>query len=122
MLNLNHKNLDVWKRSMDIVLEIYRLTSMFPKEELFVLNYQLRKAAISVPSNIAEGFARTSERETSRFLDIARSSLVEIDTQIDISLLLKYLTEDQIENLSEFANHEFAMLTNLIKRYKNKTL
>ncbi len=117
MLKLNHKNLDVWKKGMDIVSEIYKLTRQFPKEELFVLTYQLRKAAISVPSNIAEGFARISGTETKRFLDIARSSLVEIDTQIDISLLLKYLSEDQIINLSEFANHEFAMLTNLIRKY-----
>ncbi|HVO74287.1 MAG TPA: four helix bundle protein [Ignavibacteriaceae bacterium] len=117
MLNLNHKNLDVWKISLSIVSEIYKLTCLFPKEELFVLTHQLRKAAISVPSNIAEGFARISDLETRRFLDIARSSLVEIDTQIDISLLLKYLNEEQITDLSKFANHEFAMLTNLIKKY-----
>ena len=120
MLNLNLKNLDVWKKSLDIVSEIYKLTNCFPTEELFVLTYQLRKAAISIPSNISEGFARISEPETRRFLDIARSSLVEIDTQIDISLLLKYLTEDQLKKLSEFANHEFAMLTNLIKKYTSK--
>jgi four helix bundle protein len=102
---------------MCIVSEIYKLTSFFPKEELFVLTHQLRKAAISVPSNIAGGFARISEIETKRFLDIARSSLVEMDTQIDISLLLKYLKEEQITDLSEFANYEFAMLTNLIKKY-----
>ena len=120
MLDLNHKKLDVWKKSLNIVTEIYKLTGQFPKEELFVLTHQLRKAAISIPSNIAEGFARISELETKRFLDIARSSLVEIDTQIDISLLLKYLDEEQIINLSKFANHEFAMLTNLIKKYSLK--
>ena len=103
---------------MDIVSEIYKLTGQFPIEELFVLTYQLRKAVISVSSNIAEGFARISDAETKLFLDIARSSLMEIDTQIDISLLLKYLTEDQIINLSEYANHEFTILTELIKKYK----
>jgi four helix bundle protein len=117
MLNLNHKNLEVWKKSICIVSEVYKLTQSFPKEELFVLTYQLRKAAISVPSNIAEGFARISEIETKRFLDIARSSLVEIDTQIDISLILNYIKEEQIKVLSEYANHEFAMLTNLIRKY-----
>lgn len=117
MLNLNHKNLDVWKKGIDIVMEIYNLTRQLPKEELYVLTSQLRRAAISVPSNVAEGFARISGPETRRFLEIARSSLVEIDTQIDVSLLLKYLREEQIMNLSEIVNHEFAMLTNLIKKY-----
>ena len=117
MLNLNHKSLDVWKKGMDIVVEIYKLTRLFPKEELFILTSQLRRAAVSIPSNVAEGFARISEPETKRFLDIDRASLVEIDTQIDVSLSLKYLREDQITNLSEIANHEFAMLTNLIKKY-----
>ena len=117
MLKLAHKNLDVWKMSLILVSEIYRLTQSFPREEQFGLTSQLRRASVSVISNIAEGFARSSELETKRFLDIARSSLVEVDTQIEIALKLKYLIEEDIIDLTESYNHIFAMLTKLIKKF-----
>ncbi|MEO8232467.1 MAG: four helix bundle protein [Ignavibacteriota bacterium] len=117
MLKLAHKELDVWKKSLLLVTEIYRLTQNFPREELFGLTSQLRRASVSVISNIAEGFARSSELETRRFLDIARSSLVEVDTQIEIAVKLKYLIEEDIIDLSESSNHIFAMLTKLIKKF-----
>ena len=89
MLNLSHKNLDVWKTNLQLVKEIYDLTKTFPKEELFGLTSQLRRASVLVPSNLSEGLARESNAETKRFLDISRSSIVEIDTQLEISLILK---------------------------------
>jgi len=116
MLNLAHKKLDVWKKSLLLVSEVYKLTQSFPREEQFGLTSQLRRASVSVISNIAEGFARSSELETKRFLDIARSSLVEIDTQIEIALKLRYLNEKDIIDLAESSNHIFAMLTKLIKK------
>lgn len=117
MLKLAHKKLDVWKKSLVLVAEVYRLTQSFPREEQFGLSSQLRRASVSVISNIAEGFARSSELETKRFLDIARSSLVEVDTQIEISLKLKYINENDILDLTENSNHIFAMLTKLIKKF-----
>lgn len=112
MLDLAHKNLDVWKKSLEFVSSIYKLTQNFPREEQFGLTSQLRRASISVVLNIAEGFARSSEIETRRSLEIARSSLVEVDTQIEISITLKYLNQGYIKSLKENSNRIFAMLTN----------
>jgi len=120
MLDLAHKTLDVWKKSLEFVSSIYTLTQTFPREEQFGLTSQLRRASVSVISNIAEGFARSSKIETRRFLEIARSSLVEVDTQIEISITLKYLTEKDINILKENSNHIFAMLTNLIKKFSKE--
>ena len=120
MLNLAHKNLDVWKKSLLLVSEVYKLTQNFPREEQFGLTSQLRRASVSVISYIAKEFSRSSNIETKRFLDIARSSLVEVDTQIEIALKLNYLTEIEIIDLSESLNHIFAMLTTLIKKYSKE--
>ena len=117
MLNLAHKKLEVWKKSLILVSEVYKLTQSFPREEQFGLTSQLRRASVSVISNIAEGFARSSEIETKRFLEIARSSLVEVDTQIEIAIKLNYLNEKDIIDLTESSNHIFAMLTKLIKKF-----
>jgi four helix bundle protein len=87
-MNLSHKKLDVWKFSIELVDKIYLLTKTFPKEELFGLTNQLRRASVSVTSNLAEGLSRTSSNEKCRFLEISRSSVVEIDTQIEISVRL----------------------------------
>lgn len=118
MLSLNHKNLNVWKNSINLVAEIYRLTKLFPKEELYGLSSQLRRASVSVPSNIAEGSSRTSAIERKRFYEISRSSLVEIDTQIEIALLLKYLSNEDIYSLEKESNNVFALLTALINKTK----
>ena len=117
MLKLAHKNLDVWQKSLILVADIYKITQSFPREEQFGLTSQLRRASVSVISNIAEGFARSSELETKRFLDIARASLVEVDAQIEIALKLNYLNRKDIIDLTESSNHIFAMLTKLIKKF-----
>ena len=119
MLQLKHKDLDVWQKSIELVSEVYGLTNSFPKEEQFSLTSQIRRSAISIPSNIAEGIARSSNLETIRFLDISRSSLVELDTQIQIAINLKYLNSSEIEKLSKTVNHIFAMLSKLIQKIKN---
>ena len=115
MLKLNHKNLDVWKVSMKLVKEIYLTTKSFPKEELFGLVSQMRRAAVSIISNISEGAARKSKIERKRFYEIARASLVELDTQIEISLELDYFRRDATSNIDKLLNHIFALLSNLIK-------
>ena len=115
MLRLNHKKLDVWKISVELVKEIYLVTNQFPSEEKFGLVSQLRRAAVSIPSNISEGSSRKTKPDRTRFFEIARSSLVEIDTQIELSRQLGYLNEKDISTLEELANRTFAMLSNLIK-------
>ena len=118
MLNLNHKNLETWKQSMNLVSEVYKLTMDFPKEELFGLSSQMRRSSISIPSNISEGSSRESANERRRFYEIARSSLVELDTQMEISLLLKYINQNESEKFSKLINHLFALLTKLKKNTK----
>ena len=116
MLNLSHKNLNVWKSSMNLISEIYRLTKAYPKEELYSLTSQMRRAVVSVSSNIAEGASRRSYFERKRFYEISRSSLIELDTQLEISLKLNYISDGFINELSNLINHIFAMLTKLIDK------
>ena len=86
-----HHELQVWREAIELVEEAYRLTSAFPREELYGLTSQMRRAAVSVPSNIAEGAARQSEREFLQFLIIARGSLSELETQVLIAEKLGYM-------------------------------
>jgi len=115
MLKLNHKNLDVWKVSIKLVKEIYSMTKLYPSEETYGLKSQMRRAVISVISNIAEGAARKSNIERKRFYEIARASLVELDTQIEISLELDYIQNKNLKAIDDLINHTFALLSNLIK-------
>ena len=95
----NHKDLEVWKKSMDLVSDIYKITESFPNKELYGLTNQIRRAAVSVPSNIAEGAARNSKKEFIQFLYIALGSLSELETQIIIANRLEYL--NNLDTLSE---------------------
>lgn len=114
MLPLQHKNLTVYKKSIELVSEIYFRTKDYPVAEKYGLVSQLRRAAISIPSNIAEGASRKSLKERKRFYEIARSSLVELDTQVEISLNLKYLRKNEIEKVEKLANEIFAMLSRMV--------
>lgn len=113
MLKLNHKKLTVWKKSIELVKEAYKLTNKLPSEEKFGLVSQIRRATVSISSNISEGASRKSKIERSRFYEIARSSLVEVDTQIEICLILNFLTESDIQKLENLANEVFAMLSSM---------
>ena len=88
---MEHKNLDVWKYSMDLVEEIYTMSSKFPKEERYGLTSQIRRAAVSVPSNIAEGCGRKGNKELIQFVSIALGSLTELETQYLIAIRLKFV-------------------------------
>jgi four helix bundle protein len=90
-----HERLDAWKYAMELVEEIYRMTSSFPSHEQYGLVSQMRRAAVSVPSNLAEGAARDGSREFARFLGIARGSLSELDTQHQIAIRLGYVDQGQ---------------------------
>jgi four helix bundle protein len=114
MLKLNHKKLKVWKSSLLLVKEVYHITSHFPAAEKFGLISQMRRAAISISSNISEGASRNSQKERSRFYEIARSSLVELDTQIELSNELSFLDNLDTSALRELMNATFAMLSKMI--------
>ena len=89
----DHKGLDVWKLSMDIVEDVYKVTVCFPKEEIFGLTAQMRRAAVSIPSNISEGAARNGEKEFVHFLHMALGSAAELETQLIISQRLAYVAD-----------------------------
>ena len=107
-----HEGLEVWRDAMDLVVAIYRFSTSFPEAERFGLTAQMRKAAASVPSNIAEGAARRSTREYLRFLSIARGSLAELDTQQQIAVRLGF-TEPS-SPLNDLIDRVFAKLTGLM--------
>jgi len=88
-----HKKLTVWGRSLELVKLIYALTNGYPREEEFGLKAQMRRAAVSVPSNIAEGLTRRTKNDKLHFINIADASLSEIDTQLEISLMLNFVDE-----------------------------
>ncbi|MGG5487529.1 MULTISPECIES: four helix bundle protein [Flavobacteriaceae] len=95
---MNHKDLDVWKKSMDLVVEVYDWTTLFPDEEKYGLISQMRRAAVSIPSNIAEGSARKGDKELLQFINIALGSVAELETQYLIVLRLKFSEPNTILN------------------------
>lgn len=114
----NHKDLEAWKQSMDLVDAVYRTTKTFPAEELYGLTNQMRRAAVSIPSNIAEGAARASKKEFTQFLYIALGSLSELETQTTISKRLGYLgQEGELLHRTETARK---LLLGLIRYLKEK--
>lgn len=114
MLDLGHKKLIVYKRSIELVSDIYIKTNGFPSEERYGLVSQIRRSAVSVPSNIAEGASRKSINERKRFYEISRSSLVELDTQIELSIHLNYLTINETVTIEKPSNEIFAMLSKMV--------
>lgn len=96
-----HHRLEVWKRAIEFVTEIYKVTELFPKDEKFGIISQIRRSAISIPSNIAEGAARISKREFIQFLSIAQGSISELETQLIISSNLGYLRDEELHLLEE---------------------
>ena len=109
------RDLEVWKLGMDIVVDIYRLTKKFPKEELYGIVGQMRRAAVSIPSNISEGFNRLSNKEYRQFLSISLGSCGELETQVEASFRLGYLIQQERDKMLEKLDHESRMLRNLIK-------
>ncbi len=114
-----HKDLDVWKNSINFVSNVYKITANFPDEEKFGLSSQMRRAAVSIPSNIAEGAARGTSREYIRFLHISLGSCSELETQLIISKNLEILTEKQFGTLVLELETIIRMLVKLIRYFKN---
>jgi four helix bundle protein len=114
-----HKQLRVWKESMFLVKLIYEITTFLPADERFGLVSQMRRSAVSIPSNIAEGSARQTKKESVQFYSIARGSLTELDTQIELCANLGFLSELQITKLSDQVETVGALLNGLIRFKKS---
>ncbi|MDT0688614.1 four helix bundle protein [Salegentibacter sp. F188] len=100
---MDHKELDVWKKSIDLVEVIYKVSTKFPSSEMYGLTNQIRRASVSVPSNIAEGAGRNSDKELLYFLNVALGSLAEVETQIEIALRLGFISDGDtvFKNITE---------------------
>ena len=116
----NYQELDVWKKSMLLVKEVYALARLLPKEETFALSDQMRRAVVSVPSNIAEGYGRNTTNEYIRFLNIASGSRCELETQLYICIMQGYFSKKDAQMCFELSEDVGKMLSVLIKRLKEK--
>jgi four helix bundle protein len=117
----SYRDLIAWQKSMDLVEKIYECTKAFPREEIYGLTAQLRRAAVSIPSNIAEGQARHSQPEFKHFLTHARGSLVEVETQIQIANRLKYLSTAAAQAILDQCAELGRILNALIAAIKLRT-
>jgi four helix bundle protein len=122
----NHKeiqsfrDLDVWQRSMELTATVYRLTQGFPREEVFGLTAQLRRAAVSIPSNVAEGQGRLNTREFRQFLSIARASNCELQTQLGIARMLGFGDQKLLDDAEALSHRIGQMLFKLLAVLKSK--
>lgn len=110
------KDLKVWQESMSLAREIYRVTKLFPKEEQFILCSQMKRSAISIPSNIAEGFRRKYNKEYNQFINIALGSSAELETQLILSKDFKFISNDDFLKILEKIDYICRMLVNLSKK------
>jgi len=115
-----HKKLEAWKQSMDLVIEIYNVTKEFPIQEIYGITNQLRRAAVSIPSNIAEGAARNTKKEFMNFLHVAQASLRELDTQIEIANRLGFIDTKCLQSLNGKMEPVDKMITGLIRHLSKK--
>ena len=115
----NYRDLVVWQKSMALVTKVYSITRLLPNEELYGLVSQIRRSAVSIPSNIAEGYGRYSTNDYIRFLQIAIGSLYELQTQLEICLNLGYLSKEHFEKIYEQSREIERMLSSLIKKVGN---
>ncbi|SRR5581483_2317156 len=110
------KDLIVWQRSLALAVEIYRLTKEFPREEIYGIASQLRRAAVSIPSNLAEGHARNTKAQFANFIDIALGSAAELETQLTISLQIGYIKQTDYDKLTNELIEITRMLYGLLNR------
>jgi four helix bundle protein len=111
----SHRDLIAWQKAMELVVAVYKLSKNFPKEELYGLTSQLRRAAVSIPANIAEGQGRRSKTEFKQFLGHARGSLLELDTHLELALRLEYLDSKEHASVQEQLR-EVGRITNGLMR------
>ncbi len=117
----SYQNLEVWKQSMQLVKETYLLTRKYPKEEIFALTSQIKRAVVSIPSNIAEGIGRNYKKDTIHFLHIARGSLYELETLLIIAVMVEIITEQDFSIFPNKIDEVVRMLNGLIRKYEQRT-
>ena len=113
-LQLSHTKLDVFQVSKQLTLECYRVTKTFPNEEKFALVQQIRRAALSVHLNVAEGCSRSSAVERRRYFEVSRGSVIEIDTALDIATCLEYCKQEELSRLGELIIQTFKILSGMM--------
>jgi len=117
----SHRDLIAWQKAMSLTVEIYQITKTFPKEELFSLTSQIRRASASIAANIAEGQGRRLGGEFRQFLGNARGSLLELDTHIELTFRVGYITKQQHNNLQEKINEVGRILNGLMRSLSSRT-
>ena len=118
----SYKNLEAWKRSMQLVKEVYLLVKNFPKEELYGLTSQIKRASVSVPANIAEGVGRNYKKDTIQFLHISRGSLYELETLLNVAEMIGIITTENFNSISENINECARIINGLISYYEKSEL
>lgn len=116
----DYKRLIVWQNSMELAKQVYNMINLLPKEETYALSDQIRRAVVSVPSNIAEGFGRISYKEIKHFLSIARGSLFELETQLLLCIDFNFISKETVRNTFELIDSISRMLFKLINRLSNE--
>jgi four helix bundle protein len=117
----DYKDLDIWRKSIALCDNVYKTTRDFPKEELFGLTNQLRRASISIPSNIAEGFGRKTQQQFIYFLQISLGSTFEIETQLIIAQKQEYVNKGQLQGLLQEVEDVKKLINGMIRHYKRNT-
>ena len=117
----SYRDLLVWQKAMQLVIEVYQLLALLPKEERYGLSDQMRRSAVSIPSNIAEGQARNTQRDFVRFLYIAQGSRAELETQLEICVQLHYLTENQVKPVFHLCEEISRMCRSLISKTERQS-
>jgi four helix bundle protein len=116
----SYRDLIVWQKAMDLTVEIYSIVMKLPKTEIYALTDQMQRAAVSIPSNIAEGHMRNSTKEYLRFLSIAMGSKAELETQLLICVRLKYLSEFEIQQAMNFLEEISKMIATIMKTLRSR--
>lgn len=118
----DYRDLVVWQKAMEVAKQVYLLVKGLPKEEIYALSDQMRRAAVSIPSNIAEGNARNSAKEYAQFLSIARGSKAELETQLLLCKEIGYLTQTEIQPLLVLLKEIGKMISVMIRKLQNSSL